>query len=379
MRAIHASGNHPMVPGMRYISMLLRKKLDTCDHLLKNSQQLIAKLRTTLIPLDGKLLKLDVKDFYMSGEHRVLGQTTGDVIAGEEAARARRLTTCILQNQLLRIPSIDDEIFHVKVGSGMGMTFSGDVSDAAFYWMAERDFVLQPATRQRYCIYLYVRYKDDILTILGGTRETRAEFVRVFRSKTDFFKLKVDSFSSSSIEMLDITIFKGPRWSSTGLLDHKLFTKPSSQWQPLSIRSGQAPSVHNAWPNTQLQRVRGLCNNPADAFLAEQNFKDMYLASIGIDIFRAQSSSPSRSLTRSGHPSHLVIPYRREWGSAKIAKTANDICRLWSTRLREHTRIKCDWIRIAWANPGRCLLHQVLGFNKMQHRQSHKYDCITKR
>ena len=130
------------------------------------------------------------------------------------------MTSCILRNQLVRIPGIDDQLFTVEVGSGMGMMLSGDISDAALYWMAEKSFALDVQVQEKYSIYKYLRYKVDILLIIGGSSQSRREFFEEFKIRSNSFKIKIDEISSTSVEMLDITLFKGPRFASTGILDH---------------------------------------------------------------------------------------------------------------------------------------------------------------
>ena len=141
--------------------------------------------------------------------------------------------------------------------------------------MCERHFVLRADVQHRYHIRGYCRFKDDILLIIGGTLSSRASFLEEFRRRSRFFALKVDCVSSSSAEMLDITIFKGPSWRNSGMLDHTLFTKPTSIWLPLSPDSNHPVGVHVSWPRGHLNRIKRLCpdretaNSEVEKFLGK--------------------------------------------------------------------------------------------------------------
>ena len=75
-------------------------------------------------------------------------------------------------NQYLSI-DLPDRIWEVVVGSGMGIGCSGDVSDLALAIMAEISYALDPRVQAKYEIDLYVRFRDDIFIIIGGTPSLR--------------------------------------------------------------------------------------------------------------------------------------------------------------------------------------------------------------
>ena len=114
----------------------------------------------------------------------------------------------------------------------MGMSVAGDVADASFYAAAERPFILTPSVRRRFNVVAYARFKDDGAVILGGTRESRLHFWDEFRRHALHFVLKVERVSHSELQMLDLQFYKGPRHSVTGILDYKLYRKPTSIWRP---------------------------------------------------------------------------------------------------------------------------------------------------
>ena len=51
----------------------------------------------------------------------------------------------------------------VKIGSGMGLIHSGDLSDAGFRWKAEGPWASRQWVADKHGLIGYVRFKDDVL------------------------------------------------------------------------------------------------------------------------------------------------------------------------------------------------------------------------
>ena len=68
----------------------------------------------------------------------------------------------------------------------------------------------------------YYRFKDDLLFILRGDMEVRKNWVEGLRARASYFKLALDCTSLNEVVMLDVRVFKGPKWLQTGFLDTSL-------------------------------------------------------------------------------------------------------------------------------------------------------------
>ena len=68
-RPLHSRMRTPLAGGMRFITFLLRPILLTLPHLLFNSFQVVQRLRTRSISSSARLIKIDIRDFFMEGEH----------------------------------------------------------------------------------------------------------------------------------------------------------------------------------------------------------------------------------------------------------------------------------------------------------------------
>ena len=92
---------------------------------------------------------------------------------------------------------------------------------------------------------LMKRYIDDIFLIWQHSQEDLLKFLTALNSSHPSLRYTWN-FSSSSTDYLDITIFKGPTFPITGLLDTKTFQKPKNLYQYLHHDSCHPPSVFKA-------------------------------------------------------------------------------------------------------------------------------------
>ena len=251
LRQLHCSKEHPWAPAMRYVRECIGKKLKQHQHILKNSIHLKTLLEATTVSQSSRLLKIDIKDFFMSGTHRHLLRRVSRCAPSGAQQSFDDLVWCILHNQFVRVPGVR-ECFRVARGSGMGLICSGEISDWTFFADAEENFVLDEGVRTRFGIVLYLRFKDDIFVVLEAEDDVVTTFLEEFQALAGDFVLKLDADSTSSVEMLDLTISKGAMWSRSGVLDTAVYIKPTANSIPLSSESFHAPSVHS-WP---LERIK---------------------------------------------------------------------------------------------------------------------------
>lgn len=69
LRIIHRSSSHPFKPGMRFVAHKIRGILEKHQHLLRDSDHLLSQIRGRRFSSACKIVKFDLKDFYMSGNH----------------------------------------------------------------------------------------------------------------------------------------------------------------------------------------------------------------------------------------------------------------------------------------------------------------------
>ena len=101
----------------------------------------------------------------------------------------------------------------------MGLECSGDVSDVCFHHMVEAFFILDSEIRKRFDIQFYCRFRDDILIVIGGTSDSRRDFVDEMKLRSRFFRLKVESIHEKYAVMLDLVVSKSVHFEKNGFLN----------------------------------------------------------------------------------------------------------------------------------------------------------------
>lgn len=167
----------------------------------------------------------------------------------------------VLENQFVELDSDDRYIFRAIAGSGMGLECSGDISDMCFHHMVEKPFCCDSTFRRHYHVEFYGRFRDDILLVLGGTPDSRREFIHAMKIRSRFFKLKVESVHASPAVMLDLVVSKGIRYERSGCLDVSIHTKVTAQGAALSSSSKHTPSIHTSWPLNRMVHFYRVCNH----------------------------------------------------------------------------------------------------------------------
>jgi hypothetical protein len=101
--------------------------------------------------------------------------------------------------------------------------------------------------------------------LLVADESTHAELVQEIQHRGDYFVVELESTSMVSAPFLNITVFERILLDGTGALRVRYKFKPTALSIPLSARSGQALSVHSAWPSAMLKSINALCSFPHDA------------------------------------------------------------------------------------------------------------------
>ena len=82
--------------------------------------------------------------------------------------------------------------------------------------MVEAELVLNKDVREKYHVEFYGRFGDGILLIISGTPDSMREFIDSLKTRSRFFKLKVESINRNSAVMLDLVVSKGFIFESIG-------------------------------------------------------------------------------------------------------------------------------------------------------------------
>lgn len=355
MRIVHAAPRHFAKPAMRWISATIQHHLKQFNHILKDTDHLLQLLRNIQVPDNALLVRFDIKEFFMSGTHKAICEAAQHVFPPSCRKSALLMVEHILKSQIVT-DEWSKKYFRVKIGSGMGLVCSGELSDSAFCHLAEQDFVATPSIQQKYGIVFYGRFKDDGLIILTAPRELRNEFAALFKAKAQPFTIQFEQTSWESVTMMDVTLEKGKGWKKTGILDYTIFKKPSNQWQPLLCSSFHHPGVHVAWPYGQLHRITRRCSDPSIAKSEIRHFCEQYLRHTGRKIDWNGAATRPRQRDESTQLPRLIVPYRTAWFKTRISH----ICkRIWQRCKMDKLTGHNGSLQVSWSLPNRHLVQQI--------------------
>ena len=112
-----------------------------------------------------------------------------------------------------------DNIYKQCIGVPMGSCFSPNYACLYLgYW--EKRFVLNPVNPFFHCITWYGRYIDDLLLIFNASVTQLLELHNYLNSLNPNIKLTIE-YSQTTIQFLDLTIFKDTLGNSTLLFSEK--------------------------------------------------------------------------------------------------------------------------------------------------------------
>eukprot|EP00974_Lingulodinium_polyedra_P055269 5315915-Lingulodinium_polyedra.AAC.1 len=90
-----------------------------------------------------RLVKLDIKDFYVKGEHVDLSRCCNTNERGLDK-EGDDLLLHVLHYQFVEVPELNC-LYRVKTRTGIGQTAYGEIADWNFFTVFEDAFILQPA------------------------------------------------------------------------------------------------------------------------------------------------------------------------------------------------------------------------------------------
>ena len=165
--------------------------------------------------------------------------------------------------------------------------------------------------------------------------------------------------------MMDLEIFKGPRWMSSNFLDTKIFQKPTKIGAPLGHDSYHHPSIHR-WPIERIKHFRILSTDSKAYREFSKNYMKWLAANSpghpALDEFRRilyNRRHVSRCSERKYVPEHWIpIRYHEIWHRAGLFGLARDLFAEWKDYLPGNVRpFFC--VSFAWCLSGPHLQNEI--------------------
>eukprot|EP00438_Fugacium_kawagutii_P000047 Skav211389 [mRNA] locus=scaffold8085:1910:3208:+ [translate_table: standard] len=265
-RNIHGGMCYPFSGLGAWLAHNLQQSLRKIPHILRNSGDLVTQLEQFRSGNAFTFVKVDIKDYFMSGTREELQQFASELLGAGIRNVGKQVIDFLLTHQYVQSDFCPQQMWQVVVGTGMGLNFSGELSDAAFYTMAEKWAISDPDIFGLAGILGYWRFKDDILIIV------RSDCLRSFRNwfeqwkrRAGSFVLEVDTISQDETVFLDLDLQRRTNVGADGEASFTIAFSPhfktTSLGVPLSHNSSHPWHVHASWPFAELRRLGRLSSD----------------------------------------------------------------------------------------------------------------------
>ena len=228
---------------------------------MRDSGHLIQILEATPIPKNTTLATIDVSALYLNIPHEegiqavinrlYTNNPDSDQIPIPPGTMSDLLKIVLTQNYF----QFADKMYHQIQGTAMGTKMAPAYANLFMAELEEK--LLENATTDP---LLWKRYIDDILCIWPGTPESFKLFIEYLNKKHPTIKLTYEC-SRTSVDYLDITIYKGPRYESSGILDVKPFFKKTNKFQYLEYSSSHPRKTFSSIIKGEMTRLLRNCSD----------------------------------------------------------------------------------------------------------------------
>ena len=359
MRPIHANAGWALAGVAKWVSHRLRRQLDVLVHLVKSSKFFVERI-SCVKPI-GRVLfvKLDLKDYFLSGTPDELIHDIVGPLAGCEKKLVEDCLHLLLSHQYISAEGFDGRLWRSVKGSGMGLLHSGDLMDVAFYLRCEKWFLDCPGKLWSYGIQRYFRYRDDILIVAQSADGVRC-FLDEVRSRQKYFRVEIESSSRSSVRFLDCKVSV-----ASGRFVCAPTVKGSALLKPLDVASRHVPHTR-MWPLACLSRMHAIANTEEGLMQAKEAFIQRFIHHAAPPaLIRLMQEHGQRNLVRKARLSNgavlwIRLPYHPAWHK--------DLVRLFGRLSRDASLnslfcmcfgMPMPALRIAWCNTVSPLLTRV--------------------
>lgn len=148
------------------------------------------------------------------------------------------LLKIILENNIFEFNS---RIYKQIIGCAMGARCSPEVCDIRMYEVMNQ--IILKVNKD--VIFYQGRYRDDGFIIYNGDESEIHTLFNIANAHYPLLKFTYE-ISSTEINFLDTTVYKGRRFAEHGILDIKSYIKPTNSFQYLERNSAHNPSVFKA-------------------------------------------------------------------------------------------------------------------------------------
>ena len=259
-----------------YLDIILKPTMLQLPSYIMNSAALVKQLEHKTFPNNCALLAADVESLYPSIDiNRGLDALDNALRATDMPHNTRifivKLVRWVLYNNYLEF----NGKFYLQIrGTAMG-TPCAVVVACIFMGTIERQ-AWSILTNRNIQALLDLRYIDDFVIIANSIEDAEA-ILKVFNEIDPLIKL-TGTISPTSCNFLDLTLYKGTRFTATGTFDSDVFQKPSNQFLFLPNSSFHPEHIFRGWIQGYISRLRLNCTDDVRYLHRRQQFRSQLAA-----------------------------------------------------------------------------------------------------
>ena len=275
IRPIVPQTNSLLGPTACFLDHILQPLAQSYDDYLHNSTALSLQLQELIIPDDTFLVTIDVENLYPSIPQSDLLQ-----VIYNEMFKHRHLLL-FDPNLIIKLLHLNinhnylqfaDSTFQQTKGTAMGAAFSPSVAN--IYMSVNFQRFLRT---QRRTPLLLARYIDDIFMLWSHTLSDLETFLTALNNFNPALHYTYQH-STSTANFLDMTVYKGPCFNYTNILDTRTYQKPQNLYQYLHFTSNHQKTTFKALITGELIRYIRTNTSEENFQATRQLFKQRLLA-----------------------------------------------------------------------------------------------------
>ena len=280
---------------------------------LKDTPHFLEELKKNRAPHDVLLITIDVDSLYtnipiedgIEAVHRAFQQSPDPARPVEAILELLKLS--LVNNDF----TFNGDWFLQTWGTAMGKRFAPHYANI---FMAQWE--QQALERSPLKPLFYKRFLDDIFIVWQHGRESFDAFFETLQTTHESISLKHE-ISETEVNFLDTTAYKGPRFIREGILDSKVYFKPTDSLQLLDKTSYHPKHTFTGIIKSQILRYKRICNNQQDVeeacyklfkALKKRNYTKRFLRKVKNDTLHPKEKTPGLS-HKCGHKKCATCQY----------------------------------------------------------------------
>ncbi len=270
-RPVVSNCGSPLEKASEFLDFYLLPIVKSQPTYLKDTGDTIRKIEALSLPPNVILASLDIISMFTSVPQNEAFEVTLNTLANADPFLQDPIMPDIeYMAELLRLVlyrnafEFNEEFFLQISGVPMGQKSSGSICNLVVHELENKILKLTPY------IHTLYRYMDDTLVFWTGSLQQLKDFVNEINTLHETLKFTYEA-SETSIQFLDLVLYKGTRFKETGILDIKCHTKKTETGQFLHRTSSHPRSVFKGFLRGEIMRY-ARNNNNIDTFREKKEF-----------------------------------------------------------------------------------------------------------